>query len=328
MDRSLRPIAWAGENRSLDRFLTTWRGLPRAEVAVLRRAAETSLVAVHPLAQGEGFVSVEVPLAADRRLENRYLQDYDAISAWAGRSLDVHFFSSDDEKAAQGAVFETLGDPYWTGPDESPRLFFGLRSSFGDLLGIASLAGEAQGPARLERRRSLALDVAILLVLAAGVALLAFAGSRPGAPSLVAAILSFRLVLRASGLPLGFGLDLDNPAYYASSLFFGLARSPAEFLVTMAALLLSCWILVRSDWRAGAPGVLLAPVLALAAFVGVQTVVLDGWLNSSLALSEVSFSGDDIPRLTVQLGLVALFFAAALAGHRVLSPRGGSAPSS
>jgi len=321
-DRSLRPIAWAGENRSLDRFLTGWRGLPGAEVTVRRRAAETSLVAVHPLRGGEGFVSVEVPLAADRRLENRYLQDYDALSAWAGRSLDVHFFSSDDERGAQGAVFEGLGDPYWAGPEESPRLFFGLRSSAGDLLGIATLAGDAPEPARLEGRRRLALDAAALLVLAAGAALLAFAGSRPGALPLVAAILAFRLVLRASGLPLGFGLDLDNPAYYASSLFFGLARSPAEFLVTMVALLLSCWILVHSDLGAGALGRLFAPALTLAAFLGVHTVVLDAWLNSSLALSEVSFSGGDIPRLTVQLGLMALFFSAALVGHWLLAPRG------
>ncbi len=328
-DRSLRPIAWAGENRSLDRFLTSWRGLPpRAEVTVRRRAAETSLVAVHPLREDEGFVSVEVPLAADRRLENRYLQDYDALSAWAGRSLDVHFFSSDDEKAAQGAVFEGLGDPYWAGPEESPRLFFGLRASSRDLLGVASLAGEAPEPARLERRRTLARDAAALLVLAAGAALLAFATSRPGALSLVAAILAFRLVLRSSGLPLGFGLDLDNPAYYASSLLFGLARSPAEFLVTMAALLLSCWILVRSDLGAGALPRLLAPALALAAFLGVHTVVLDAWLNSSLSLSDVSFSGADIPRVTVQLGLIALFFSAALMGHRLLAPRGLRSPSS
>jgi signal transduction histidine kinase len=327
-DRSLRPIAWAGENRSLDRFLTSWRGLPRAAVTVRRRAAETSLVALQPLREGEGFVSVEVPLAADRRLENRYLQDYDALSSWAGRSLDVHFFSSDEERGSQGAVFERLGDPYWAGPEESPRLFFELRSSAGDLLGIASLAGDAPELARLERRRTLTLDAAALLVLAAGAALLAFARSRPGALSLVAAIVAFRLVLRASGLPLGFGLDLDNPAYYASSLFFGLARSPAEFLVTMAALLLSCWILARSDFSAGSLGRMLAPALALAAFLGVHTVVLDAWLNSSLALSEVSFSGDDIPRLTVQLGLMALFFSAALLGHRLLAPRGPSSPSS
>jgi len=328
LDRSLRPIAWAGENRSLDRFLTSGRGLPGTEVAVRRRAAETFLVAVHPIREGEGSVSVEVPLAADRRLENRYLQDYDALSAWAGRSLDVHFFSSDDEQAAQGAVFEGLGDPYWTGPEESPRLFFGLRSSAGDLLGIASLAGEAPEPARLERRRSLALGGAALLVLAAGAGLLAFAAGRPEALSLVAAIVAFRLVLRASGLPLGFGLDLDNPAYYASSLFFGLARSPAEFLVTMGTLLLACWILVRSDWGTGILRRLVGPALALAAFTFVQTVVLDAWLNSSLPLSEVSFSGPGIPLLTVQLGLLALFFSAAVVSYRLLAPGERGAPSS
>jgi signal transduction histidine kinase len=322
-DDSLRPIAWAGESRSLDRLFASWRGLQETELAVLSRAYETSLVAVHPL-RPEGFVSVEVPLAADRRLENRYLQDFDSLSAWAGRGLDVHFFSSDDESKAQGAVLESLGDPYWTGPEESPRLFFGLRSATDELLGIASLAGEGFEPARDERRRSLLLAAGVALVLAAAAALLAFAASRPRALPFALAILAFRIVLRASGLPLGFGLDLDNPAYFASSLFFGLARSPAEFLVTMAALLLSCWVLVRSRRDAGALGRVLGPALALAAFIGVEIVILDAWLNSSLALSEVTFASIDILCLTVQLGLIALFFSAALFGDRLLSPRGPS----
>jgi signal transduction histidine kinase len=321
-DRSLRPIAWAGDNRSLDRLLASRRGLPREEIAVLRRGAETSLVAVRSIRENAGFVSVEVPIAADRRLENRYLQDYDALSTWAGRTLDVHFFSSDEEKDAQGAVFESVGDPYWAGPDESPRLFFGLRSSEGNLLGIASLPGEAPEPARLERRRTLGLAASLILGLAAGAALLAFTRSRPKAQSLLAALWAFRLVLSVSDFPLGFGLDLDNPAYYASSLFFGLARSPADFLVTMAVLLLSCWKLVRVKVHWGALVRLLAPAFALLSFIGVHTVVLDAWLNSSLALSDVSFSSTDVPRSTVQLGLVALFFAAALVGHRLLSGDG------
>lgn len=324
-DPSLRPIAWAGDNRSLDRLVASWRGRPREEVAVLRRGAETALVAVHPLPESDGFVSVEVPISADRRLENRYLQDYDALSTWAGRSLDVHFFSSDEEKDAQGVVFESSGDPYWVGPEESPRLFFGLRSSQGDLLGIASLSGEAPEPAMLERHRTLAQRTSVVLGLAAGAALLAFARSRPRAISLVAAVWVFRIVLSASEFPLGFGLDLDNPAYYASSLFFGLARSPADFFVTMAVVLLSCWTLVRADFGWARPVRFLTPAIALVSFIGVHAVVLDAWLNSSLALSEVSPPGADVPRSTVQLGLLALFFAAALAGHRLLASEGRTA---
>ncbi len=324
-DRSLRQLAWAGENRSLDRLLASRADTPRAEVTVVRRAAETSLVAIQPLEDGNGFVSVEVPLAADRRLENRYLRDYDALSEWAGRSLDTHFFSSEDERVEQGAVFERMGDPYWAGHEESPRLFFGLRSGTDALLGIASLqTEEAAEPARLERRRSLLLAGAFALVAAAGAALWVFAWGRPRALPLIAAIVAFRVVLRASGIPLGFGLDLDNPAHYASSLFFGFARSPAEFLATAAALLVCSWILSRSDWRGGPPHWTSA-VLALAAFVGVEAVILDAWLNSSLALSEVSLSIADIPRSTVQLGLMALFFAATLLGYRLLSARGGAA---
>ncbi|HEY7700476.1 MAG TPA: hypothetical protein VIE88_18760, partial [Vicinamibacteria bacterium] len=219
-------------------------------------------------------------------------------------------------------VFESVGDPYWAGSEESPRLFFGLRSAEGTLLGIGSLAGEAPEPARLERRRSLGLAASVVLGLAAGAALLIFAGGRPRALPLVSALWAFRLVLSSTNFPLGIGLDLDNPAHYASSLFFGLARSPADFFVTMAVALLSCWKLVRVPVNLRGLSRLLAPAVALLAFIGVHTVVLDAWLNSSLALSDVSFSGADVPRLAVQLGLVALFFAAALLGHRLLSPPG------
>ncbi|HEY7817072.1 MAG TPA: hypothetical protein VIG29_02555, partial [Vicinamibacteria bacterium] len=311
-DGSLRPIAWGGVSGSLEGLLARWQGVPREAVAVLSRYTETSLVAVQPLSEARGFVAVEVPLAADRKLENRYLQNFDALSAWAGRPVDVHFFASEEEQKTQGAVFETLGDPYWTGPENGARLFFGLRESTDHLVGIASLASEAAEPAKLDRRRNLAFGIGILLVLAAGVAVIAFAAAGDRGPlALAGSVLALRIVLHASGLPLGFGLDLDNPAHYASSLLFGFARSPAEFLATAAFLLLSSWFLVRSRWRLPAFLGWLAPVAAFFLFLGVQTLSLDAWLNSSLALSEITFSTLDPPRLTVQLGLLALFFAAA-----------------
>ncbi len=318
-DSSQRPVAWTGESRSLDGLLASWGGSARPELAILQRASETSLIAIQPLPNDAGFVAVEVPLAADRRLENRYLQDYDALSAWAGRGLDVHFLSSSDEKTSQAAAFESLGDPYWAGPEESPRLFFGLAAATGELLGIASLESESKDPARLPRPRWLALASTLLLSLSAGAALIAFARSRQRAVTLVAGLLAFRAVLSVSGLPVGFGLDLDNPAYYASSMFFGFARSPAEFLLTMATILLSSWILVRSEWTTDGLGRVVGPVVALAAFIGVESVVRDAWFNSRLALAEVSLSTGDIPRSTVQIGLVALFFAAGLFGHALLS---------
>jgi signal transduction histidine kinase len=321
-DASQRPLAWTGENRPLDGLLASRGGSARAELAILQRASETSLIAIHPLPDDDGFVSVEIPFAADRRLENRYLRDYDALSTWAGRGLDVHFFSSSDEKTSQAAAFEGLGDPYWAGPEESPRLFFGLATATGDLLGIASLQRESKEPATLTRRPWFALVSSLVISLSAGAALVAYARSRPWAVTLVLAVLAFRVVLSVSRLPIGLGIDLDNPAYYASSMFFGLARSPAEFLLTMASLLLSSWILVRSGADAYAVGRFGGPVLALAAFIGVGSIVRDAWFNSSLALAEVSFSTGDIPRSTVQVGLVALFFAAGLVGHTLLLASG------
>ncbi|MGH9332551.1 MAG: hypothetical protein ACRD21_02245, partial [Vicinamibacteria bacterium] len=323
-DASLRPIAWAGENRPLEGLAGVRHGVPGSSLLVLRRSAETSIVAVHPLGAAEGFVVVEVPIAADRRLENRYLEDYDAISAWTRRSVDADFLSSDAEREEARERFASEGDPYWSGAVGSPRLVFGLRSAQGDLLGIGSAAAEPPEAAMLEERRRVSLRIAVVLVLASGLALFTFIRSRPRVLLLLPAVWGFRLVLRASHFPLGLGLGLDNPADYASSLFFGLAHSPIDFLLTMATLLASAWLLSGVASRGGllrGAGIrrLLAPAVCLLLFIGVQEVVLDAWRNSNLALAEVLLASFDPPRLTVQLGLLALFLSATYLGYLLLS---------
>ena len=115
--------------------------------------------------------------------------------------------------------------------------------------------------------------------------------------------------------PLSLGLDADNPTHYASSLFFGLARSPIDFLLTAAALLTSALLVAQAVGKRTLPARFtlastpLASASVLAVLVATDEVILDAWLNSSLTLSTMSIFPVDAPRLALQLGLVMLFLA-------------------
>ena len=129
-------------------------------------------------------------------------------------------------------------------------------------------------------------------------------------------IWALRLVILWSGVPLSFGIDLDNPAHYASSLFFDLTGSPIDFLLTAAALLASVVLLARYLRPSENPEAfrgayaLASSVASVVIFVGANQVILDAWMNSNFALSTVDLS-HNAPRFVVQLGLVLLFLAAA-----------------
>jgi signal transduction histidine kinase len=325
-DEDLRPVAWAGSNEAIEWLSSRTRMLVDTDVAVLDTGPKKSLVASSPLDRVAGFVSVEVPLAADRRLENRYLRDFDALSSLAGKTVETRFPSSTGEAEAMALSFETAGDPFWSMDGDAARIHFRLPHPDGSALGAGTIAIETVEAARLEHRRRLSLISAVVLALGAAAALLLVAAKSPASAWLLPAIWGLRLVLRIADVPMGLGVDLDNPAHYASSLLFGLARSPADLLVTALALLASCRILAgaldrpaereRDAFRLG--GALAAPA-SLLLFILVEQAVEDAWVNSNLALSEVSFSAVDLPRLTVQLALLLMFASAAWLSYLALS---------
>jgi signal transduction histidine kinase len=325
-DSSARPVAWAGATGSLDVLFANRLGPPVPEIQVIERGPERVLVALEPLERGAAIVAVEVPLTANRRLENRYLEDYDAPSHWAGRSIETDYVSPSDAEDRVTTLLGAEGEPRWVSATEPPRLYFALRAEGGDLLGLGSIAEESVETSLIESRRGFALAASVALVLGAAGALAVFVLGRPRLLPLILAICAFRFLLHRTNFPLGAWLDLDNPAHYASSLFFGLARSPVDFLATTATIL-ACALLVsarvgrRLETVAGTKALvlrLLAAPVAVLLFVGVHQVVLDAWLNSNLALAEVSLAGSDLPRLTVQLGLLALFTAALRVAHVLL----------
>jgi|GEM_PF-582868 len=313
-----RPIAWSGENISLGPVLEQPYGVLDADIFILEQGVYTFIVAVEPLQSRLGFVSVEIPLIADRRLQNRYLEDYDALSTWLGRSVDTAFVYFGGRGRELAELLQTRGDPFWGGPEDAPRLYLGLESkSGGKLLGVASVAAEAPILARLDASRRFESAASIALVLAALLVLATIARARVAPVLVVFTIWAVRLVILWSGVPLSFGFDLDNPAHYASSLFFNLTGSPIDFLLTTAALLASVVLLARYLRSSGKREkfrlayALAAAVASVVIFLGANQVILDAWMNSNFALSTVDLT-QDAPRFVVQLGLVLMFLAAVL----------------
>ena len=240
-----RPIAWSGENISLGPVLEQPYGVPDADIFILEQGVYTFVVAIEPLQSRLGFVSVEIPLIADRRLQNRYLEDYDALSTWLGRNVDTAFVYFGGRGRELAEILQTRGDPFWGGPEDAPRLYFGLESqSDGKLLGVSSVAAEAPVLSRLDASR-FESAASIAVVLAALLVLITIARARVAPARVVITIWAVRLVILWSDVPLSFGFDLKNPAHYASSLFFDLTRSPIDFLLTTAALLASVVLLAR-----------------------------------------------------------------------------------
>lgn len=314
-DALRRPLAWSGDNVSLFEVLEHFDRVPESRLLVVEQGVYTYLVAIEPLLSRRGFVSVEIPLIASRRLQNRYLEDYDAVASWLGRSAETEFLMFGDDASELTSLVDAEGDAFWGGSENAPRLYFALRSDGGELMGMSSVAGEAPAVARLEARRRYRLAAATALVVSALLALFWLVGSVSSAPARILFIWGARFVIFFTDVPLSLRLDVDNPTHYASSLFFGLARSPIDFLLTAAALLTSVLLVTRAVEKRKIPerftlvSTPLASALALTLLVATNEVILDAWLNSSLALSTMSIFPFDAPRFVLQLGLVMLFLA-------------------
>ena len=334
-DGGRSPVAWAGANASLEPEFQRRGTAQRSEMFVVRHGVHTHLVAIEPLLSRLGFVSVEVPLSAERGIENRYLEDYSALTFWVGRDFETNYITFGDQAVEFRTLFKTRGDPFWLDLNETRRLYFGLRADDGELLAISSMLADPPSVARLEAGRDLRLISAVILSIAALLALSMFAWTRPSSLVLIGAVWMTRLVLLYTDLPLGLGGDLDNPVHYASSLFFDLSRSPIDFFLTALTILTTAFIATRRlrSRKEERPELQLSTsiVRAIAGSVfvfllvfGTTEVLLDTWLNSSLALSTVSFVTLEAPGLIVQLGLLFLFVSTGLLGwlvYELATPR-------
>ena len=316
-DALRRPLAWSGDNVALFEVLDHFDRVPESRLFVVEQGVYTYLVAIEPLLSRRGFVSVEIPLIASRHLQNRYLEDYDALASWLGRSAATEFRVFGDDASELTSLVAAEGDRFWgdTKGADAPRLYFALRSDSGELMGMSSVAGEAPAIARLESRRRYQLQASTALVVSALLALFWLVGSVSSVLPRILFIWATRFVIFFTDFPLSLGLDVDNPTHYASSLFFGLARSPIDFVLTAAAFLTSVLLVAHGVEKHKLPkrftlvSTPLASAAVLALLVTTNEVILDAWLNSSLALSTMSIFPFDAPRFALQLGLVMLFLA-------------------
>jgi signal transduction histidine kinase len=344
-DSWTRPLAWGGKNVDLS-YLDLPEEMLAGRVFILSQGVFTHLVALEPLPDRQGAVAVEVPLVAERLVANRYLSDYQLLAEWAEDTpVSVDYLDFREPATELTALFARGRDRYTGGTRERPVFHFPLRAESGALLGVAAITAD-DVTRRLEEHRRNAQILAGLLLVIFTLPLVLLLGARlwnlygaagvsrpqwlPAALAFAGAVWGLRGIVLFLDLPLGFGGSLDNPAYYASQRLLHLLGSPADFLATALATLLSVaalaygllatspiegagrWRLGRLLIRSGSAAAALA-LLALTGFL-----VRDTAANANLPLSAPGFFPLDPPRLSLQLGLIAFFAATALAVVAVL----------
>ena len=322
-----QPVAWTGDNLSWQSLFERVESFPKAESIIVTQGVFTYLIIIEPLANEIGFLTVEIPLIAKRRVDNRFLRGYDAISSWAGKSVSTNFLSHIPITTGTGNNLGGLAE------QKNLRFSFPLRSLDGTLLGISSISSEDPGTAQLEARRNARRLASWLISITVIIAtlLVCYSVSQLHHPEhiwvptakILTAFWGFRLTLLFTEVPLGFTLDIDNPAHYASALLFGLLRSPIDFLLTAFAVsgtaIGICGILLRRN-HAVRPLVSRASSIfqtvvttfaSLLALLGINHIVYDVWQNSNLALTTTGLSIEP-SLIAVQLGLILFFFTAIL----------------
>ena len=336
-DQYLDPLAWTGKTVDLAPYFETLEEPATSQVFIFEQGVFTHLILIEPLATGDGSLSIEIPLNARRRIDNRYLRDFDVVSSWSRKSVSTDYVDVREAAPELALFFDRSGDRYWGGTELAPVFYFPLRPPSGQLLGVVSLAAEAPAAALLERRRASQHVAGLILSLAALFTVIWLAVKLwrhynvLNAFLFVGGLWGLRLVLSSAKLPLGFGTAIDNPAHYASDLFYDFFGSPIDFFVTGLFILLSaatlCFPLMeeRGERARGLRGLqslqgwlsaflahLLTRVGALALLLGTLRILYDTWSNSNLPLASPGLVPLDPPRLAVQLALLMLLFTAGI----------------
>ncbi len=326
-DRYLDPLAWTGKTVDLAPYFETLEGEAISQVFIFEQGVFTHLVVIEPLASGNGSLSIEIPLDARRRIDNRYLSDFDVVSSWSGKSVSTDFVDVRETAPELTLFFDRSGDRYWGGTELAPVFYFPLRPPSGELLGVVSLAAEAPAAALLERRRATQHVAGLSLTLAALFTVI-WLGIKLwrrytaiNALVFVGGLWGLRLILSSARLPLGFGTALDNPAHYASDLFFDFFGSPIDFFISGLFILLSvvtlCFpVLAKRGGQAHRPRGWLSTLLAhgstrvaaLALLLLTLGILSDTWSNSNLPLASPGLIPPALSRLAVQLALLTLLF--------------------
>ena len=321
-----RPLAWTGNNVSLQDILESITGTPPPGVFIIRQGVYTYLVAVEPLVSQRGFVSIEIPLIAEYHLENRYLESFNALSTWAARPVEIQPLRSSHigSNLPQKSVLNH--NHTWVPSTGTRELSFPLLSHTSFILGTATTQATSTTKAKLNAHNTY-ISWGGLSLLATNLLALLFLFGKPSHWFLwILGVWSLRFVLFFADISLGLNLNLDSTEHYTSQLFWGLAQTPIDLFLTSAALLasvslLSSEVIKRKLLDTGGPlrSRIARSISAVLVLSGVNGIIFVVWSNAHVALTPVSGLPPDLPRLLLHGALVLLFIASGLVGFLLLS---------
>ncbi len=119
-DNWLFPVAWVGKTVELGPYFERQSDSLDSRIFVLEKGVFTYLVALEPLANELGLVAIEIPLAAHRSLNNRYLTDFEILTVWAGKGITVDYVDIREEAPELTPLFDSSQDRYWGGTVDTP----------------------------------------------------------------------------------------------------------------------------------------------------------------------------------------------------------------
>jgi len=297
---------------------------------LIRSKASVYLIVLQPLKDGGRLLAHFVRLAFIPQFQSSYIRESHALRPAFRADFNIDYWDFREDVEGFEKFFGRHKDEFTGQPrqkNEIQTLFFPLRNETGRIMATVTLASPSL-TAKLSRAREGLRLVLLLLLLAAGLAAVAFFWSSPdfrhGRDFVSGGIGAALLVgLRLLALPLGHlekiqSLSLFKPSVAGFSSWGGLTRSPADiFLTSLAALGLAICLAVCAPGPRRGEGVRLsvlrsllvhtaAAALAAGAILALYEVVRRVVFNSNLSLLRWDF---DISRLALQLGLFTFLVA-------------------
>ena len=331
---------WYGDVLSLSDQIADRPDLERAKTEgntfLIRNEAGTTyyLTLLQPLGDGSRMLAHFARLAFVPQVRSSYIREYHAIRPATRAESDISYYDFRESVEGFDRFFALHEDEFVGEPRPKngiQTLFFPIRNESGKIIATITLASPSLTSRLTSWREDLRL-VLLLLLLAAGLAALAFFWSSPGfrlgRDALSGAAGAAVLVgLRLAALPLGQleriqAIRLFDPAVAGFVSWQGLTGSPADiFLTALTALGLAVCLAVCSSGRREGdgrarpsfPGSILVSVaaaaLAAGALLALREIVRRIVLNSNLSLLRWDF---DFSRLALQLALFMLLVAVLL----------------
>ena len=335
---------WYGDVLSLSDQIRDRTDLERVKAQgglfLIRNEAGTTcyLTLLQPLADGGRMLAHFARLAFVPQVRSSYIREYHAIRPVLRSESDISYYDFRESVEGFDKFFALHEDEFVGEPRPKngiQTLFFPIRNESGRIVATITLASPSLTSRLTSWREDLRL-VLLLLLLAAGLAALAFFWSSPGfrlgRDALSGAAGAAVLVgLRLVALPLGQleriqAIRLFEPAVAGFVSWQGLTGSPADiFLTALTALGLAVCLAVCSSGRregdgrmrpsvpAGILVSVVAAALAAGALLALREIVRRIVLNSNLSLLRWDF---DFSRLALQLALF-MFLVAVLLGLAV-----------